>query len=48
MKKLVFTILLVLAVLPSFAQEDEYARFQGVWRGKRKILSTIFTKFSQI
>jgi hypothetical protein len=30
MKK-IFMLAMVLAALPSFAQEDEYAKFQGVW-----------------
>jgi hypothetical protein len=30
-KKFIFAVLLFLLVLPAFSQEDEYAKFQGVW-----------------
>jgi hypothetical protein len=33
MKKLFMIAVLSCAVLPAFSQEDEYARFQGVWYG---------------
>jgi hypothetical protein len=33
MKKIILVLSLSLLVLPAFAQEDEYARFQGVWIG---------------
>jgi hypothetical protein len=33
MKKLFLVAALALAALPSFAQEDEYAKFQGIWWG---------------
>jgi hypothetical protein len=32
MKRL-FLVILALASLPAFSQEDEYAKFQGVWYG---------------
>lgn len=31
MKKLFLPVLLIFLTLPAFSQEDEYAKFQGVW-----------------
>jgi hypothetical protein len=42
MKKLVIIAVLAFAALPAFSQEDEYAKFQGVWYGEREDENTYF------
>ena len=42
MKKLFIIAVLAFAVLPAFSQEDEYAKFQGVWYGESEDENSYF------